>query len=85
MKRFLFLLILFMLVSSVFAFTQTQRLEAINYMVGNTYRVPLMLGSYNTNIILVKQNPMDSFWFACFPTKINSEYTHVCNVCEACN
>lgn len=85
MKMFLCLLIFLILVSSVFAFTQTQKLEAINYMLGNANHLPIMLGSYNTNILFVKQKPTDSFWFACFPITNNPNYSHACNVCEACN
>jgi len=87
-KTFFLVLILIILCSSVFATStysfQEKRYLAVNHLFGNYYRVPLMLGSYNTGIVIMKDNPLDSFWYACFPIN-NQNYSHRCSVCGACN
>jgi len=85
MKGIIFLIGLVLILSSVFALTRDEYTLAVNTLVGNQLRVPLMLGSYNTGIVITKDKPTDSFWYACFPIINNSQYNYYCNVCRSCN
>jgi len=85
-NKFLILLISLILISnSVLALTQNEYDLAINTFTGNQLRIPLILGTYNTGIVITKDKPTDSFWYACFPIKNNPQYNYYCNPCRSCN
>lgn len=85
MKTITILLTLILLSSSVIALTQNQQTIINNSFNGNQLRLPLILGTYNTGIVITKDKPTDSFWYACFPLKNNLKYNYYCNVCRSCN
>lgn len=86
MNKFFYILIgLILISSSVFSLTRDEYVLAVNTLVGNQLRVPLMLGTYNTGIVITKDKPTDSFWYACFPINNNPKFNYSCNVCRSCN
>lgn len=85
MKTITILLTLILLSSSVLALTQNQQTIINNSFNGNQLRLPLILGTYNTGIVITKDKPTDSFWYACFPLKNNPQYNYSCNICRSCN
>jgi len=86
MNKIVYFLIALILILSVgFSMTQTEKVLAINTFTGNQLRVPLILGTYNTGIVITKDKPTDLIWYACFPIKNNLKFNYSCNVCEACN
>ena len=85
MKTITILLTLILLSSSVIALTQNQQTIINNSFNGNQLRLPLILGTYNTGIVITKDKPTDSFWYACFPLKNNPNYNYSCNICRSCN
>ncbi len=85
MKTITILLTLILLSSSVIALTQNQQTIINNSFNGNQLRLPLILGTYNTGIVITKDKPTDSFWYACFPLKNNPQYNYSCNICRSCN
>jgi hypothetical protein len=84
MKTMILLLTLILLSSSVLALTQNQQTIINNSFNGNQLRLPLILGTYNTGIVITKDKPTDSFWYACFPVT-SPNYNYYCNICRACN
>ena len=82
MKLLAIFLIILLLTTNVFAITQN---EINNFFVGNQLRKPLLLGSYNTGIIVTKDNPINDYWYVCFPIKNNPNYNYSCNICRSCN
>ena len=85
MKTITILLTLILLSSSVIALTQNQQTIINNSFNGNQLRLPLILGTYNTGIVITKDKPTDSFWYVCFPIKNNPNYNYSCNICRSCN
>ena len=85
MKTITILLTLILLSSSVIALTQNQQTIINNSFNGNQLRLPLILGTYNTGIVITKDKPTVSFWYACFPLKNNPQYNYSCNICRSCN
>jgi len=86
MNKIMYILIGLILVSSsVLALNRDEHILAVNTLVGNQLRVPLILGTYNTGIVITKDKPTDLIWYACFPIKNNLKFNYSCNVCEACN
>jgi hypothetical protein len=86
MNKLFFVLIGLVLISnSVFALTREEYSLAVNTFTGNQLRVPLMLGTYNTGIVITKDKPTDSFWFACFPVFNNPQFNYSCLPCRSCN
>ena len=85
MKTIAILITLILISSSVIALTQNQQTIINNSFNGNQLRLPLILGTYNTGIVITKDKPTDSFWYACFPIQNNPKFNYKCNICEACN
>ena len=82
MNKVIILLICLMLLSTQ-VFALTAREKAINTMLGNPLRKPILSGS---DVIITKNLPTDSFWFYCVPIKnFSSQFSHSCFVCKECN
>lgn len=80
MKLLFMSLVLLLFLGVVFSLTPQQ--SAVNYLAGNPLKETVKLGTYDTNIILVKQKATDSFWYACFPLKGNVKYNFICSKYE---
>lgn len=84
-KLFVILIALILVSSSVLALTRDEYTLAVNTLVGNQLRVPLILGTYNNGIVITKDKPTDLTWFACFPIKNNPKFNYNCLPCRGCN